>query len=253
MPKIVFITGASAGFGEACAWKFAQHGYDLILNGRRSDKLQTLADALENKFNVGVFQSVFDVRDRGAVEKSLQEIPGEWKQVDVLVNNAGLALGREHFEEASLDDWDTMIDTNVKGFLYIAQAVSKWMAARKKGHIINLGSIAGRQVYEKGNVYCATKYAVDALSQSMRIDLLRHGIKVTSINPGAAETEFSIVRFRGDEKTAKSIYDGLKPLTAEDVAEVIYYTTTVPEHVCINDLSLTCLQQADVFYYNRKS
>lgn len=246
-----FITGATAGFGEACAWKFAQHGHDLILNGRRREKLQALADALENKYNVAVLQAPFDVRDRKAVEQGMNEIPAEWQKVDVLVNNAGLALGRDHFDEASLDDWDVMIDTNIKGFLYIAQAVSKWMVRRNRGHIINLGSIAGRQVYEKGNVYCATKFAVDALSQSMRIDLLHHGIRVTSINPGAAETEFSLVRFRGDEQTARSIYQGLKPLSAEDVAGVIHYCTTLPEHVCINDLSLTCLQQADVIYYHR--
>jgi NADP-dependent 3-hydroxy acid dehydrogenase YdfG len=175
----------------------------------------------------------------------------DWKKIDVLVNNAGLAAGRDYFDEASLDDWNTMIDTNVKGFLYVAKAVSQLMVKQGHGHIINLGSIAGKEVYEKGNVYCATKFAVDALSQSMRIDLLRHGIKVTAINPGAAETEFSLVRFKGDESTAKSIYKGLQPLTAEDVAEVIYYCTTLPVHVCINDLSITCLQQANTIYFNR--
>ncbi|MGB3163075.1 MAG: SDR family NAD(P)-dependent oxidoreductase, partial [Chitinophagaceae bacterium] len=174
-----------------------------------------------------------------------------WKAIDVLVNNAGLALGRDYFEEGDLSDWNTMIDTNVKGFLYVAKAVSQLMVPRKQGHIINMGSVAGKQVYEKGNVYCASKYAVDAISQSMRIDLLRHNIKVTSINPGAAETEFSLVRFKGDEGTAKKIYDGLKPLTAEDVAEVIYYCTTLPSHVCINDLSITCTQQADAIFFNR--
>ena len=252
MSKIVFITGATAGFGEACAFKFASNGYDLIINGRRTDRLQILADALEKKYNVAVLQLPFDVQDEKAVMNSIQNIQDDWKKIDVLINNAGLALGRDYFEEGDLNDWNVMIDTNVKGFLYVGKAVSQLMAARKQGHIINMGSVAGKQLYEKGNVYCATKYAVDAISQGMRIDLLRHNIKVTSINPGAAETEFSLVRFKGDETTAKKIYDGLKPLTAEDVAEVIYYCTTLPPHVCINDLSITCLQQANAIYFNRQ-
>ena len=251
MSKIVFITGATSGFGESAAYKFAAHGYDLILNGRRADRLQKLADEIENKYNVAVLQLPFDVREEKAVFESINSIPEEWKAIDVLVNNAGLALGRDYFEEGDLSDWNTMIDTNVKGFLYVAKAVSQLMVPRKQGHIINMGSVAGKQVYEKGNVYCASKYAVDAISQGMRIDLLRHNIKVTSINPGAAETEFSLVRFKGDEGTAKKIYDGLKPLTAEDVAEVIYYCTTLPSHVCINDLSITCTQQADAIFFNR--
>ena len=251
MPKIVFITGATAGFGKACAYKFAANGYDLILNGRRTDRLQILADALEKKYNVAVLQLPFDVQDEKAVFESIQNIPADWKAIDVLINNAGLALGRDYFEEADMNDWNVMIDTNIKGFLYVAKAVSQLMVKRKQGHIINMGSVAGKEVYEKGNVYCATKFAVDAISQSMRIDLLRHHIKVTSINPGAAETEFSVVRFKGDEITARKIYDGLKPLTAEDVAEVIYYCTTLPPHVCINDLSITCLQQANTIYFNR--
>jgi 3-hydroxy acid dehydrogenase/malonic semialdehyde reductase len=262
MPNIVLITGATAGFGEACAYKFAQHGYDLIINGRRTDRLQTLADTLEKKYNVAVLTLPFDVRDEKAVLSSIESIPQEWKAIDILINNAGLAMGRDYFDEASLDDWNVMIDTNVKGFLYVSKAVSQLMVLRAStlrqaqgsaGHIINMGSVAGKQVYEKGNVYCATKFAVDAISQSMRIDLLRHGIKVTSINPGAAETEFSLVRFKGDEATAKKIYDGLKPLTAEDVAEVIWYCASLPPHVCINDLSITCLQQADTIYFNRNT
>ena len=252
MSKIVFITGATAGFGEACAYKFASNGYDLIINGRRRDRLQALADALEKKYNVAVLQLPFDVQQEKEVLGSINNIPADWKAIDVLINNAGLALGRDYFEEGDLNDWNIMIDTNVKGFLYVGKAVAQLMAARGQGHIINLGSVAGKQLYEKGNVYCATKYAVDAISQGMRIDLLRHHIKVTSINPGAAETEFSVVRFKGDETTAKKIYDGLKPLTAEDVAEVIYYTTTLPPHVCINDLSITCLQQANAIYFNRQ-
>jgi 3-hydroxy acid dehydrogenase/malonic semialdehyde reductase len=257
MPKIVFITGATAGFGEACAWKFAANGYDLILNGRRKERLEILANELEKKYNIAVLQLPFDVQDQQAVTAAIGSLPATWKQVDILINNAGLALGRDYFDEADTNDWDTMIDTNVKGFLYVAKAVSQLMVANKTstgagGHIINMGSIAGKEVYEKGNVYCATKFAVDAISQSMRIDLLRHGIKVTSINPGAAETEFSLVRFKGDETTAKKIYDGLRPLSAADVAEVIFYCTCLPAHVCINDLSITCLQQASTIYYNRQ-
>lgn len=254
---ITFITGATAGFGEACAWKFAEHGYDLILNGRRTDRLQHLANAMERKYNVAVLQLPFDVRDREKVTEAIDGLPPQWKAIDILINNAGLALGRDYFDEADLDDWDTMIDTNIKGALYVAKAVAAIMAARDvtgpKGHIINLGSIAGKEVYEKGNVYCASKFAVDAISQAMRIDLLRHRIKVTSINPGAAETEFSIVRFKGDQDTAKKIYDGLEPLTAANVADIIYYCSTLPPHVCINDLSVTCLQQANTIYFNRNA
>jgi NADP-dependent 3-hydroxy acid dehydrogenase YdfG len=256
--RIVLITGATAGFGEAIAYKFAQGGYDIIINGRRIERLQKLANDLETRFNVAVLQLPFDVQDEKQVSACIDSIPDEWKNIAVLVNNAGLALGRDYFDEADLSDWNTMIDTNVKGFLYVARAISRLMAKRTpaegvRGHIINMGSVAGRMVYEKGNVYCATKYAVDALNQGMRIDLLRHGIKVTSINPGAAETEFSKVRFKGDETTAKKIYDGLKPLTAEDVAEVVWYCTTLPPHVCINEMEITCLQQADAIYFNRKS
>lgn len=256
MSKIVFITGATAGFGKACAEKFAANGYDLVLNGRRTERLQELAEQLEKKFNVAVLQLAFDVRDEKAVFDSISNLPLEWKNIDVLVNNAGLALGRDYFEEASLEDWNTMIDTNVKGAMYVAKAVSQLMAKRNAsegttGHIINLGSVAGKEVYEKGNMYCASKFAVDAMTKAMRIDLLRHNVKVTGVHPGAAETEFSLVRFKGDEATARSIYNGLQPLTAEDVADAIYYTTTVPTHVCINDLVITCTQQANAIYFNR--
>ncbi|HYM92518.1 MAG TPA: SDR family NAD(P)-dependent oxidoreductase [Chitinophagaceae bacterium] len=251
MPKIVFITGATAGFGKACAEKFAANGYDLILNGRREDRLEELQSRLENKYNIAVLLLPFDVREENAVFEAIKKLPEQWQQIDVLINNAGLALGRDYFEEADLEDWNIMIDTNVKGLLYVSKAIVPLMVRRKQGHIINLGSVAGKQVYEKGNAYCASKFAVDAISQGMRIDLLRHSIKVTAINPGAAETEFSIVRFKGDDATAKKIYDGLTPLSAEDVADVIYYCASLPPHVCINDLSLTCLQQADTIYFNR--
>jgi 3-hydroxy acid dehydrogenase/malonic semialdehyde reductase len=252
MAKIVFITGATSGFGKSSAILFASKGYNLIINGRREDRLETLANTLQSTYQIQCMPLAFDVRDQKAVKKAIASLPENWKAIDVLINNAGLAAGRDYFDEASLEDWDTMIDTNIKGFLYVSQAVSKLMAARQTGHIINIGSTAGRVVYEKGNAYCGTKYAVDALSQSMRIDLLRHGIKVTAVNPGAAETEFSLVRFKGDEATAAKVYEGIKALSPEDVAEVIYYTTTLPAHVCINDLTVTCLQQADSVYVHRK-
>lgn len=251
MQKIVFITGASSGFGKACAEKFACHGYDVIINGRREDRLLELKEQLEKKYNTAILVSSFDVRSRNDVFKAVENIPDDWQHIDVLINNAGLALGRDYFDDANMDDWDTMIDTNVKGLVYSTRALLPLLKKSPAPHIINLGSVA-REVYEKGNVYCASKAAVDILSQSMRVDLLRHGIKVTAIHPGAAETEFSLVRFKGDETTAKKIYDGLVPLTAEDVANVIYYCASLPPNVCINDLVITCLQQANGIYFNRK-
>lgn len=252
MNRKILITGATSGFGRAMAHVFAQHGDDCIITGRRSERLDELQRELEQKFNVAILPLCFDVQDKDAVNKAIDGLPDEWKQIDVLINNAGLAAGRDYFDEASMDDWETMIDTNVKGLLYVTKAVVGGMRARGKGQIINIGSTAAKEVYEKGNVYCATKAAVDALSQSMRIDLLRHGIKVTAIHPGAAETEFSMVRFKGDEALAKSVYQGFKPLVGEDVAQVAYYCTTLPEHVCINDLVLTCTAQANSFYFSRK-
>jgi NADP-dependent 3-hydroxy acid dehydrogenase YdfG len=251
MKKIVFITGATAGFGEACAIKFAQNNYNLILNGRRTDRLDELKGRLEKEYNTSVYLLPFDVRNEQDVFGSINSLPEEWKKIDVLINNAGLALGRDYFHEASLEDWNTMVDTNVKGLLYVSKAVSPMMAERKSGHIINLGSVAAKDIYEKGNVYCATKAAVDAITLGMRIDLLQWNIKVTAIHPGAAETEFSIVRFKGDKETAGKVYEDFQPLTAEDVAEVIYYTTTLPQHVCINDLVLTATQQANAIYIHK--
>jgi len=250
--KIVFITGATSGFGKAMAVKFAQNGYNCIITGRRNQKLEDLKATLELEYTIHVLPLCFDVMNRDAVTQAISSLPAEWKNIDVLINNAGLAMGRDYFDEANLNDWETMIDTNIKGLLYVSKAVAPLMVERKSGHIINIGSIAGKEVYEKGNVYCATKAAVDALSQSMRIDMLKHGIKVTGIHPGAAETEFSMVRFNGDEATAKSVYAGIEPLVAENVAEITYYCTTLPPHVCINDLVVTCTQQANSFYINRK-
>lgn len=252
MNKKVFITGATAGFGEACARKFAGEQWDIIITGRREERLLKLKEELEKTHGVRVLPLSFDVQRRKQVFDTIAQIPEEWRQMDVLINNAGLALGRESFDEADIDEWETMIDTNVKGLLYVSRALLPFFIAKGKGHIINLGSVAGKQVYEKGNVYCASKFAVEAISQSMRIDMLRHNIKVTAVHPGAAETEFSLVRFRGDEDKAKAIYNGLKPLTAKDVADVIYYCATVPEHVCINDIVVCPTQQADAIYFNRK-
>jgi NADP-dependent 3-hydroxy acid dehydrogenase YdfG len=246
--KIVLITGATSGFGKACAEKFSANGYNLIITGRRNDRIEIIKEDLEKKFSNKVLPLVFDVRDKKTVFNILQNIPQEWKKIDVLLNNAGLAVGRDFFEEADLDDWETMIDTNVKGLLYVTKAVLPFMIAQRKGHVINIGSVAAKDVYEKGNVYCASKQAVDAISKALRIDLLRHKIKVTAIHPGAAETEFSLVRFKQNEEQAKKIYEGYTPLNAEDVADIIYYCASLPDHVCINDLVVTCLAQANSYY-----
>ncbi len=252
MTKRIFITGATSGFGRAIAEIFARNGHDCIITGRREERLDELQQELEQKFNVAIYTLCFDVRNKEAVNKAIGSLPDDWKEIDVLINNAGLALGRDYFDEANIEDWETMIDTNVKGLLYVTKALLPLMTKRNYGHIINIGSTAAKEVYEKGNVYCASKSAVDAISQSMRIDLLRHGIKVTALHPGAAETEFSKVRFKGDEETAKSIYKGFKPLVAEDVASVVYYCTSLPDHVCINDLVMTCTAQANSFYFHRQ-
>jgi 3-hydroxy acid dehydrogenase/malonic semialdehyde reductase len=251
MKRTIFITGASAGFGKACAHRFAAAGERLILLARRKDRLESLAAELREKYNTESIVLGIDVRDQVNITRAIEELPAEWSRIDVLVNNAGLALGRDYFEEADLTDWNIMIDTNVKGLLYVAKAVAKKMAVAGSGHILNIGSIAGKEVYEKGNVYCATKFAVDAISKAMRIDLLRHGIKVTAIHPGAAETEFSLVRFKGNEETAKQVYNGFTPLEANDIADVIFYCAGLPSHVCINDLTLTCTQQGSSIHFNK--
>lgn len=245
MHKIVLITGATSGFGKAIAEKFAAGHWNCIITGRRADRLHAFADELREKYPIRVLSLVFDVQNKDEVFQNLSNLPKEWNEVDVLVNNAGLALGRDTFDKGSLTDWDTMIDTNVKGLLYVTKAVLPYMTTRNHGHIINLGSIAGKEVYEKGNVYCATKFAVDALSQSLRIDLLPHKIKVTAIHPGAAETEFSTVRFKGDEEKAKQVYEGFTPLYAPDIADITWYCAMLPEHVCINELVVTCTAQAN--------
>jgi NADP-dependent 3-hydroxy acid dehydrogenase YdfG len=246
--KIACITGASSGFGEACALKFASHHFDVIITGRRRDRLEALKKRIEESGDSRVWVLPLDVRDRAAVFQGIASLPEAWKRMDILVNNAGLALGRDNFDEASLEDWDIMIDTNLKGLLYMSRAVLPLMIPRRQGHIINIGSTAGKQVYHKGNVYCATKHAVDAISQGMRIDLLPHKIKVTAIHPGAAETEFSLIRLKQNEQEAKKVYEGYEPLHAEDIADIVYFTASLPAHVCINELEVTCLAQANAYY-----
>lgn len=248
MNRIILITGATSGFGKAIAERFAANGWNCIITGRRKDRLQEIADELTKKCNVNILPLVFDVQVKEAVFEQINNLPAEWQPIDILVNNAGLALGRDSFDTASMDDWETMIDTNVKGLLYVSKAVLPMMIKNGKGHIINMGSTAAKEVYMNGNVYCASKSAVEAISKAQRIDLLPHKIKVTTIHPGAVDTEFSIVRFKGDESKAKAVYDGYEPLHAADIADVCYYCATLPEHVCINDLVITCTAQANSIY-----
>jgi NADP-dependent 3-hydroxy acid dehydrogenase YdfG len=252
MTKIALITGATAGIGEACANVFAREGYNLILTGRRLDRLEKLAAHLNDKYNVEVAVSSFDVRNREQVIENLEGLPAKWKKVNVLINNAGLSQGLDPIQKGSYDDWDTMIDTNVKGLLYVSRVVSNWMIDNGHGHIVNLGSIAGKEVYANGNVYCATKHAVDALNKGMRIDLLPHGIKVTAVHPGAVETEFSEVRFKGDKERAKKVYEGFEPLAALDIAETIWFVASRPAHVNINDLVIMPTAQANAGTIFRK-
>jgi 3-hydroxy acid dehydrogenase / malonic semialdehyde reductase len=253
MSKFVFVTGATAGFGEACARIFAENGFDLIITGRRLERLESLASDLSENFNVKVHVLNFDVRNELEVQKAVDSIPQEIKdKIHILINNAGLAVGRGPIDEGISEDWDRMIDTNVKGLLYVSRAVIPILKSNSGGHIINLASIAGKEVYPGGNVYCASKHAVDALSKAMRIDLVPYNIKVTNIAPGAAETEFSIVRFKGDEAIAKSVYDGFDPLVARDIAEVIYFAASRPAHVNINDLTIMPSAQASATVFNKK-
>lgn len=253
MSKIIMITGATSGFGEAIAVRFANNGYNIIITGRRKELLDKLEKDLLSSAKIKVLSLCFDVRNKTDVESVIGNLPDEWKEIDILINNAGLAVGLSHIQNGDTDDWDRMIDTNVKGLLYVTRAVSPLMVARNKGHIFNIGSIAGKETYENGNVYCASKSAVAALSKSMRIDMLKNNIKVTLIAPGMAETEFSLVRFKGDEQKANNVYKGIDALTAGDIAEVIFYCATLPDHVCINELEITPLQQASVNHNVRKA
>lgn len=252
MNKIVLITGATAGIGEACATEFARNGYDLIINGRREDRLKKLSASLQKQFDIDVLPMVFDVRDRKSVEDIFTDLPPEWMKINVLVNNAGLASGLDPLQEGDPDDWEKMIDTNVKGLLYVTHHVVTGMVGRGEGHIINVGSLAGKEVYPGGNVYCASKHAVDAITKGLRIDLVGTGVKVTQISPGLVETEFSEVRFKGDKEKAKKVYEGYEPLTAKDVAEQILYVASLPKRININDLVLTALDQANSYIVNKE-
>lgn len=250
--RLALITGATSGIGEACSELFSMNGYDLIITGRRKDRLDRLAERLKEAYQNDVLQLSFDVRELEEVKNALDSRSEEWKDIDVLINNAGLALGLDSIQEGSIEDWDRMIDTNVKGLLYVSRLILPEMINRGFGHVLNIGSTAGKDVYGRGGVYCATKHAVDALSRGMRIDLLGTGIKVTQISPGAAQTEFSEVRFKGDKQRADSVYDGYKPLSAMDIAEACLYSTNLPEHVCINDLVITAVAQADSHNIHRE-
>jgi 3-hydroxy acid dehydrogenase / malonic semialdehyde reductase len=249
MTKTVLITGATSGIGKSCAVKFAKEGCHVIITGRREDRLHELEQFLQENFKVHTQSLCFDVRDLQQTQNALAQIDKTtFPIIDILINNAGLAAGFSTIDEGDYDDWNVMLDTNVKGLLHVSREIIPYMKAQGHGHIINISSTAGKDVYPKGNVYCASKHAVDALTKSMRIDLLPFQIKVTAINPGACETEFSLVRFKGDEEKAKSVYQGYQPLRPEDIADAAYYCASLPPHVCINDLTLTCTAQANAHY-----
>ncbi len=251
--KIVFITGASSGIGKAAAIKFAEMGANILVCARRLEKVQTLASELNKQFKIKSHAFALDVRDHKSVGSALNGLPGEWKNISVLVNNAGLSRGLDNVQDAKTEDWDEMIDTNVKGLLYVTRAVLPGMIERNEGHIINIGSVAGHWTYAKGNVYAATKFAVNALSQGLKMDLLGTPIRVTSIDPGLVETDFSVVRFRGDEERAKKVYQGLTPLTPEDIAESIVWAATRPAHVNVNNIIIMATDQSAPTMVHRKN
>jgi len=253
MRKIALVTGATAGIGTATAEILAQNGYNLIITGRRKELLDGLKNELGVKYKSDVLALNFDVRDRKQTEEAIDELPKSWKNIDVLVNNAGLAAGLAPIHEGLTDDWDQMIDTNIKGLLYITRKVAPLMIKRGSGHIVNISSIAAKETYEAGNVYCATKHAVDALTKGMRIDLVKHNVKVTSISPGMVETEFAMVRFKGDKARVDKVYEGLTPLNANDVAEAIWFAVSRPAHVNINDMLIMPTAQANITTVVRKS
>ncbi|MDL2227732.1 SDR family oxidoreductase [Odoribacter sp. OttesenSCG-928-L07] len=254
MNKIVLVTGATSGFGEAIAEIYAKNGLNVIITGRRKERLELLKSHLENNYQTKILALNFDVRDKNAVFNAINSLPEEWKNIDILINNAGLALGSSPIQEGNIDDWETMIDTNVKGLLYVTKAVAPVMIKNNKGHIVNIGSTAGKEAYPGGNVYCGSKHAVQGITDGMRQDLVQYGIKVTQICPGMAETEFSLVRFKGDKEKADNVYKGVTPLTAEDVAQVTFFVTSgLAQHVEIRDLVMSCQQQANSFVVHRKS
>jgi len=250
-PKTIFITGATSGIGEACAKRFAAGNYRLIITGRRKEKLEMLKEELLRDYNADVLILCFDIRSYNENEKAVSSLPENWKNIDILVNNAGLAAGLDPVQEGLVANWDRMIDTNLKGLLYITRNIVPIMIANGRGHVINIGSVAGKEVYPNGNVYCATKHAVDALSKGMRIDFLKHGIKVTQVAPGAVRTGFSEVRFNGDKERAEKVYQGFTPLSGSDVADAVFYVASLPAHVCINDLQIMPFDQANAALFNR--
>ncbi len=244
MKKTALITGATAGIGKATAERLAKEGFDIIITGRRKEKLEELQSSIQKAYKVEVLLLEFDVCNYAEVQKYLGNLPERWKNVDVLVNNAGLAVGLSPIHEGVVNDWERMIDTNIKGLLYVTRAITPHMVERKSGHIINVGSISSKEVYTNGAVYCATKHAVKALSQGMRLDMVNYGIKVTLVCPGAVETEFSVVRFKGDQSRADKVYDGFTPLAAEDIADAIYYAVSAPDHVDVQDVLVMPKAQA---------
>lgn len=251
MRKIALITGASAGIGKAAAQKLAENKYNIIIAGRRLKQLEELKNELGIKHKADVFILNFDIQNQKETSDAIDSLPEGWKKIDVLINNAGLSVGLNAVQDGELDDWERMINTNIKGLLYVSKKVIPLMIARNSGHIVNITSVAGKEVYEKGNVYCATKAAAETLTKGMRIDLLGHGIKVTSIAPGMVETEFSLVRFKGDKQRADDVYKDVVPLSAEDVADAILYAVTRPPHVNINDMLIMPTAQASVNHLNR--
>jgi len=252
MPKpIVLITGASAGIGAACARAFARAGFDLVLTARRRERLEALAAELSGACSARVLPLTLDVRDRKAVEKTLGDLPRDFAAVEVLINNAGLGRGLDKLHEGNVDEWDEMVDTNFKGLLYVTRAVLPGMVARGKGHVIQIGSVAGREVYPGGNVYCATKFAVKALSRAMKMDLLGTPIRVSTVDPGMVETEFSVVRFRGDRERAAKVYAGLKPLSPEDIAEIVLWVASRPPHVDISEVVVMPTAQSSAMLAHR--
>lgn len=244
MNKLVLITGATSGIGRACATTFAKNKFDLIISGRREDRLKKLQSELTDKYGVKVKYLSFDIRQKDSVFNAIDSLKSEKLNIDILINNAGLASGLSTVQEGDIDDWEKMIDTNIKGLLYISRAVLPMMIEQGKGHIINIGSIAGKEVYPNGNVYCGTKHAVDAITKGMRIDVVKHGIRVSQVTPGAVETEFSVVRFHGDKDKADSVYQGFEPLHPEDIADAVFYVANTPKHVNINDLVIMPTAQA---------
>ncbi len=250
---IALVTGATSGIGKSTAELFARNGYDVVITGRRQERLDEFQKHLEKTYKVKVLSLCFDIREQKEVEKAIKALPEAFTHIDVLVNNAGLAAGLSPIQDGNLDHWERMIDTNIKGLLYITREISNLMIKNKRGHIINVGSIAGKEAYANGNVYCASKHAVDALNKGMRIDLLPHGIRVSAVNPGMVETEFSVVRFDGDEDRAKKVYAGIQPLTAEDIADTIYWMASRPAHVNINDIIIMPTIQANATTVLRKN